>query len=461
MLPASSQAVPQHENNHIWSRIRKITGHASPHVVTALQPGTRDFNFRQTCPEIPNTTYLTHKIHSYPAKFIPHIPRWFLREYSNKGGTILDPFCGSGTALVEANLLGMHALGVDINPLTRLLLRAKTELVDHPEDFSRRCLQAAERAREHPPDYAPDIPNYETWFLPQAREELGRIFGYLLTNPDGMHEAVRDFMLVCASATVRKVCNADPQISKPFISRQMRARLEAGTVEQHALRIFRRTTRTFLDRKVKYMRILNNLARVWGYQPMSRMVEGSDARTLADIGDHCVDAIITSPPYANAQEYFRSIKLELYWLNLVPDGSLAGLNRALVGTERLPLTACQQQPAFGLPALDRALGQIYPVDSKRAHIVLRYFQDMRSSIEQCYRVLKPGGYFGLLVGDNVIRKVPVATHTFLQELAEHVGFSTEEVGYDRIVARSLNPKRHETAGLIDMEWMLIFRKMGI
>ena len=190
------------------------------------------------------------------------------------------------------------------------------------------------------------------------------------------------------------------------------------------------------------------------------MLEGSDARTLEGIGDHCVDTIITSPPYANAQEYFRSIKLELYWLNLVPDGSLAALNRALVGTERLTLAECQMPPAFGIPALDHDLAEIYPVDRKRAHIVLRYFQDMRSSIEQCYRVLKPGGYLGLVVGDNVIRKVPVATSSFMQDIAESVGFSTEEVGYDRIVARGLTPKRHETAGIIDVEWMLIFRKFG-
>ena len=420
----------------------------------------KDFKFRQSCPEIPNTTYLTHKLHAYPAKFIPHIPRWFLREYGTTGGTMLDPFCGSGTALVEANLLGIHALGVDINPLSRLLLRAKTELVEHPDDFARGCLQVVERAREHPPDYTPEIPRYETWFMPQAREELARIFGYLLTNPDDLPDAVRDFMLVCASASVRKVCNADPQISKPFISRQMRTRIEAGTVEQRALRIFDRTTRTFLDRKIKYMRVLKNLSRMWGYQPKSRMLEGSDARTLEGIGDHCVDTIITSPPYANAQEYFRSIKLELYWLNLVPDGSLAALNRALVGTERLTLAECQMPPAFGIPALDHDLAQIYPVDRKRAHIVLRYFQDMRSSIEQCYRVLKPGGYLGLVVGDNVIRKVPVATSSFMQDIAESVGFSTEEVGYDRIVARGLTPKRHETAGIIDVEWMLIFRKIG-
>ena len=75
-------------------------------MVTAQLYAARDFNFRKACPEIPNTTYLTHKLHAYPAKFIPHIPRWLLREYGNPGGTILDPFCGSCTALVEANMLG-------------------------------------------------------------------------------------------------------------------------------------------------------------------------------------------------------------------------------------------------------------------------------------------------------------------------------------------------------------------
>ena len=55
--------------------------------------------------------------------------------------------------MVEANLLGIHALGVDINPLTSLLVRAKTELVDNPDFFAEQCLQATKRAREHPPDY--------------------------------------------------------------------------------------------------------------------------------------------------------------------------------------------------------------------------------------------------------------------------------------------------------------------
>ena len=115
----------------------------------------KDFHFRNACPEIPNTTYLTHGLHSYPAKFIPHIPRWFLGKYSQLRSTVLDPFCGSGTALVEANMLGMHALGVDINPLSSLLVRAKTEVVEDPDGFAAACLSAVPRCRDYPPDYDP------------------------------------------------------------------------------------------------------------------------------------------------------------------------------------------------------------------------------------------------------------------------------------------------------------------
>ena len=431
-----------------------------PNSIGASHNKGKDFDFRNACPEIPNTTYLTHGLHSYPAKFIPHIPRWFLRKYAGTGEIVLDPFCGSGTALVEANMLGMHALGVDINPMSPLLVRAKTETVRQPDEFSENCLDAVRRATEHPPEYLPDIPNIEIWFLPQAREELARIFGYLISNPDGLSGAERDFLLVCASACVRRVCNADPRISKPFISRHMRARLADNMVEQRALRVFEEVTRRFLGRKMKYVRHITNLAKVWGFQPGSRHLPDSDARTLDGVEDGSVDAIITSPPYANAQEYFRSVKLELYWLGLAPKGRLAELNRALVGTERLKASECVERPVIGISGLDEAMSRVHSVDRKRAHIVMRYFRDMRISLEQCYRVLKPGGYLGLLVGDNVIRKVPVSTHEHMVQIAERVGFTTIDVGYDRIVARSLNPIRNESAGLIDVEWMLVFRKMG-
>src|SRR5213594_2218325 len=72
------------------------------------------------------TSYLTHGIHPYPAKFIPQIPKFLIEELSYPGETIADIFCGSGTTLVEALLLGRNTIGVDANPLACLVSQAKT-----------------------------------------------------------------------------------------------------------------------------------------------------------------------------------------------------------------------------------------------------------------------------------------------------------------------------------------------
>src|SRR5271165_4146595 len=66
------------------------------------------------------TTYLTHGLHPYPAKYIPQIPHALINALSHSGDTVADIFCGSGTTLVESMLLGRHAIGIDANPLSSL-----------------------------------------------------------------------------------------------------------------------------------------------------------------------------------------------------------------------------------------------------------------------------------------------------------------------------------------------------
>src|SRR5438067_5296644 len=72
------------------------------------------------------TTYLTHGLHPYPAKYIPQIPNTLIKTLSYAGETVADIFCGSGTTLVEALMLGRNALGIDANPLACLISDAKT-----------------------------------------------------------------------------------------------------------------------------------------------------------------------------------------------------------------------------------------------------------------------------------------------------------------------------------------------
>ena len=75
------------------------------------------------------TQYLSHRFHSYPARFIPQIPKTFIKLFTKEGETVIDPFCGCGTTIVEAYLAGRNSIGNDSNPLACLITRAKARLI--------------------------------------------------------------------------------------------------------------------------------------------------------------------------------------------------------------------------------------------------------------------------------------------------------------------------------------------
>ena len=85
------------------------------------QPTSEDWDFTGV-----NTGYMTHGLHPYPARMIPQIARRLIQRYSSEGDLVWDPFCGSGSVLVESMLLNRKSIGTDLNPYAIFLSTVKT-----------------------------------------------------------------------------------------------------------------------------------------------------------------------------------------------------------------------------------------------------------------------------------------------------------------------------------------------
>jgi len=102
-------------------------------------------------PEHERTKHV-HRLHPYLGKYVPQLVEIFLRKFFKPGETILDPFAGSGTTLVQANELGMHGIGYDVSAFNIILMRAKTAHynVKEVEKEVKDILLKVEKVTQHP-----------------------------------------------------------------------------------------------------------------------------------------------------------------------------------------------------------------------------------------------------------------------------------------------------------------------
>ncbi len=404
--------------------------------------------FREQVTDRKRTDYLTHGLFPYPARFIPQIPRYFIKEYMHNHHAVLDPFCGSGTTLVESRLLGYNSYGIELNPLGRLLTQVKTTPVD---------TTVLSRALKGLPAYLadgsvrptiPDFPNRDFWFPAEVQTQLGTLRAYIDTV---RNEPVKRLLLVCLAGIVRRCSNADPRISKPVLTRRMREALPKRKTDAYAI---------FQDRVIKVNERVVTLSNFLEHDQATATVIGEDARKIA-LPDESVHLVVTSPPFVNAQEYFRVTKFEIWWAGLADVAQVHDLERRMIGVERVTREEAGELHLLGrkgLRRIDHAIREVHKRDPTRAFVLYQYFSEIETVLKEVQRVLDRDGKFAITIGDNVIRKVPINTHELLIDLAEEVGFTTDRVAYDIIKTHALATKRNVTAGLMTREWAMVFSK---
>ena len=129
----------------------------------------------------------------------------------------MDPFCGSGTTLLESILCSRNALGVELNPVARLVAKVKITPLDGAE-LARAVKEFRKKINHCRFVKPPEFPNRNLWFSPKVQNELAKI-KHTIDSMD-IDPNVHDFLLVCFSAIVRKVSNADPRDIYPRMTKR-------------------------------------------------------------------------------------------------------------------------------------------------------------------------------------------------------------------------------------------------
>lgn len=355
------------------------------------------------------------EFHPYPARFIPAIPAQILDLLDVQDGTVLDPFCGSGTTLAQARRRRLSSVGVDINPIASLISRVRTsrwtstldaDVESHAQGIRRAALQATGLGEEFE-----SIPRLNHWFAAPAQRALSGVVRYVNYLADD--DPWKDFLAVSVSAATVKISNQESDTRYAAVQK-------GGDQEQAA---------SWLERSVR--RTADWLRANTADYPKDHeaRVLQRDARDLAPVEDESISAVCFSPPYPNAYEYWLYHKYRMYWL---------GFDAVQVRGSEIGARPHYSKPN-GLTEHDFAA-------------------QMSEVFSELMRVCRPGAHTVVVVGDSVIGGRSIDNGALLTNVAEQVGMKTVYEGLRPIAAaRSSFNRAHSRAR--SHEHILVYRKV--
>lgn len=360
-----------------------------------------------------NTT--TNTIHPYPAKFIPQIPHNFILQLSNESDTVYDPFLGSGTTAVEANILGRNAIGNDVNELAVLISKVKTTPISKKELLSldsllNKIYNRIEQLYSGKKNgiAKPDILNLDLWFEEFVINELVVIKEEIEKISD---KDLIDFCLVALSGIIINVSRQDSDTRYVRVPKNIS---HFGTYD-------------------KFSKQLNKLRKIMSLS--SKLIENgnsvfkvADTRNANIFEENSADLAVTSPPYPNAYDYHLYHKYRLFWLDMNPHK----LRKSEIGAHA-------------------------DYSKKNGPNEFDFMRDMEKCLLNTSKILKPGSYFVLVIGDSILKGRNIKNNEILKQAALNTPFNfvIEFARNLKLNKKSFNPK----IGNIKTEKILVFENL--
>jgi len=410
-----------------------------------------------------NVNLYTHGFHKYPAKFIPHIPKWAINKYLNGGKdkTILDPFCGSGTTLVESVLAGYNAIGIDVDPLSALISKVKTTRVKKSELIKVSRWLVHQINSKPKGIFKPDCERIEHWFTSDAIEKLSAIRTLINQIPEIFEDNkevrdIQDLFIICFSSIIRRVSNADNESQKTYVSHTKIKKPE----EVNA--VFLSQLEFFVERALDFSIRTNP-------QLKSEVILSSSAVSLEHkIKGKQIDLAITSPPYIKAVDYIYNQMVELFWIGdlfeMQTQYKQNQKKKNYIGNKQILKAEYNNYSPYNtildINNLDLKLQKIFDTDKKNGHkhsyVTYKYFTEMEKHFAEIANCLVRNTHYIMVVGDSNVSDIFIDTADFLVEIAERNGFKlVNRWGY-KIKNRYMRFDRKGKGGIIEIDWVLDF-----
>lgn len=344
-------------------------------------------------------------IHPYPAKFIGDIPRTLIDLLPIPNDTVvLDPFCGSGTTLVEAQRAGLPSIGVDLNPIACLISRVKTSPLEG--GFLEAATEIAGRAKRLNEVPSPDIPNVDHWFKKDVQLAVGAL---AKTITGSTYAGWLDPLRLALSSILVRVSNQESDTRYAAIDKPV----SGGDVYEYFLSAAKK-----LDVALR--------GRDW-VLPEALVIENDVLKvSSSDIGAD-VGMVITSPPYPNAYEYWLYHKYRMWWLGFDP-----------------------------LAVKEQEIGARAHFFKKNRHTAELFVDQMRGVFSLVSSVLVSGGFVCFVVGRSKIHGEIVDNGDIVEKVAKENNLHLVD-RFDRV----MNAKRKSfnlAHANIKTETVLVFEK---
>ncbi len=401
-------------------------------TVSKKEKGFSDPNFSS------NKTLPIHRWVPWIAGFSSDFVKSALDGFLKKKGTVIDPFCGVGTTLVEAILGGHNAIGFEINPYAVLASRAKanaysvdidefTSKIDDFQQFYREKISSNYKPHSTPPK---GFKTRASFYNPRVLHKVLIVQDFVLGIED---DTLRDLFRLAFASTMVSYSNYSYE---PSLGR----RVSAGREEIHDFPVAKAITYKLTD-------MAEDIA--WLQEHMER--NNLDIQIINDSFFHCrkhllsasVDLVITSPPYLNNYHYNRNTRPQLYWLGYAhtPDDlkKLENLNfgkfwQTVRDLDRLDLS-------FTLPHTDieERLKMLRKLNGEKgpyggngwANYAAAYFNDCRKFAEGIKYVLKRGGTALVVIGNSILQGVMIPTDEYFGKIAESIGLELVKIDIPR------------------------------